>query len=208
MLEYNSGLLSTILRFCHLDLLNQRWLSDPSLAMATVSSMSIYLIGIPVMYYMADLSAMNKSVFEAAIIDGARMRDVIFLIIYPVLKNTHKTIAISLLLGGFREMEARLSDDRWRSRWGNRDHRHLYLSQHQIRRSQSRSGCRRCHGDFGDSVRDRLLATQVVCAKSGKMKKMEHQDLFLASLRQKRIMRCILVALALLWVLPLYSFDH
>ena len=42
---------------------------------------------------------------EAATIDGAGMKDQLLLIIFPVLKNTHKTIILSMLLGGFREME-------------------------------------------------------------------------------------------------------
>ena len=57
------------------------------------------------MYYTADLTTLNKSVLEAATIDGATMRHQLFFIIYPMLKNTHKTIILSMLLGGFREME-------------------------------------------------------------------------------------------------------
>ena len=37
--------------------------------------------------------------------DGAKTRHQLFLVIYPMLKNTHKTIILSMLLGGFREME-------------------------------------------------------------------------------------------------------
>jgi raffinose/stachyose/melibiose transport system permease protein len=105
MLEYNDGLINNIVRFLHLGFLDLRYLSDPKLAMFSVMSVSIFLIGIPVMYYTADLSTMSTSVFEAAIIDGAGMKEILFLILYPLMKNTHKTIALSMLLGGFREME-------------------------------------------------------------------------------------------------------
>jgi ABC-type sugar transport system permease subunit len=73
--------------------------------MLSVMSVSIFLLGVPLMYYSADLSTMSRSVFEAAIIDGAGMRDIFLLILYPMLTNTHKTIVITMLLGGFREME-------------------------------------------------------------------------------------------------------
>ena len=105
MLGYHGGLLNEAARWLGLSWLDQRWLSDPNWAMASVSSMSIYLIGLPIMYYMADLSAVNTSVFEAAVMDGARLRQIMLGVIYPLLKNTHKTIALAALLGGFREME-------------------------------------------------------------------------------------------------------
>ena len=57
------------------------------------------------MYYTADLTTISRSILEAATIDGAGMKDQLLLIIFPVLKNTHKTIILSMLLGGFREME-------------------------------------------------------------------------------------------------------
>jgi ABC-type sugar transport system permease subunit len=105
LLEYNDGLLNNMARFLDLKFLDQRWLSNPRLALASVSAVSIYLIGIPIMYYTAELATLNNSVFEAAIVDGASFRQILFLVLYPILKNTHMTIALSLLLGGFREME-------------------------------------------------------------------------------------------------------
>ena len=73
--------------------------------MGAVCSVSIFMIGIPIMYYTADLTTISRSILEAATIDGAGMKDQLLLIIFPVLKNTHKTIILSMLLGGFREME-------------------------------------------------------------------------------------------------------
>ncbi len=105
MLEYHSGIVNVTIRALGLSFLNQHWLSDSRLAMGTVSSMSVYLIGVPIMYYTADLSTLNTSIFEAAIIDGAKLRQIIFLIVHPMLASTHKTIALTLLLVGFREME-------------------------------------------------------------------------------------------------------
>lgn len=105
MLEYKNGIVNNILRAVGLGGLAQRWLADPSLAMWSVCSVSIFLIGIPIMYYTADLTTVSSSVLEAATIDGAGMRQQLLLVIFPVLKNTHRTIILSMLLGGFREME-------------------------------------------------------------------------------------------------------
>jgi raffinose/stachyose/melibiose transport system permease protein len=105
MLEYNDGLINNAIRALGIGFLDLRWLSDPKLAMGSVMSMSIFLVGVPLMYYSADLTSLDKSVFEAAVLDGAGMRHILWRILYPLLKSTHKTIALSLLLGGFREME-------------------------------------------------------------------------------------------------------
>lgn len=105
VLEYKNGIVNNILRTIRLDAFALRWLADPKLAIWAVCSVSIFLIGIPIMYYMADLTTISTSMLEAASIDGAGMRHQLFMIIYPVLKNTHKTIILSMLLGGFREME-------------------------------------------------------------------------------------------------------
>lgn len=105
MLEYKNGIVNELLRGVGLGALAQRWLADPNLALWSVCSVSVFLIGIPIMYYTADLTTINDSVLEAATVDGAKLRHQLFLVIYPMLKNTHKTIILSMLLGGFREME-------------------------------------------------------------------------------------------------------
>lgn len=105
MLEYKNGIINQLLRGVGLDVLAQRWLADPRLAIFSVCSVSVFLIGIPIMYYTADLTTISDSVLEAATMDGAKTRHQLFLVIYPMLKNTHETIILSMLLGGFREME-------------------------------------------------------------------------------------------------------
>jgi len=105
LLEYNDGLVNNIIRFLHLRILDLRYLADPHLAMFSVMSVSVFLLGLPIMYYSAALSTLSTSVFEAAIIDGAGLRDVFLLILYPMLTNTHLGIIMTMLLGCFREME-------------------------------------------------------------------------------------------------------
>jgi len=105
MLEYKEGTINMFFRAIGLEGLAQQWLSDPHLAMFSVMSVSIFLIGIPIMYYTADIATLNTSILEAAVIDGAGLGQILRFILYPLLKNSHKTIALSMLLGGFREME-------------------------------------------------------------------------------------------------------
>jgi raffinose/stachyose/melibiose transport system permease protein len=105
MLEYKTGTLNTVLRSLNLGFLAQRWMSQPGLATYSVCSISIYLIGIPIMFYTSGLTTIDASVFDAAKIDGASIKNMLFSVLYPLLKNTHKTVALSLLLGGFRQFE-------------------------------------------------------------------------------------------------------
>jgi ABC-type sugar transport system permease subunit len=105
MLEYKNGTVNIILRNAGLGILAQQWLADPKFALLSVCSVSIFLIGVPIMYYTADLTTINTNVLEAATIDGANMRQQFTLILYPMLAKTHQAIILSLLLGGFREME-------------------------------------------------------------------------------------------------------
>lgn len=105
MLEYREGTLNVLLRFVHLDGLALRWLTDTKLALFSVFSVSIYLIGLPILYYTAGLTTINKSILEAAVIDGAKTRHILTRVLFPLLKGSHRTIILSMLLGSFREME-------------------------------------------------------------------------------------------------------
>jgi raffinose/stachyose/melibiose transport system permease protein len=57
------------------------------------------------MYYTSDLTTVNTAVLEAAMIDGARTGQMYRLILFPMLRGTHKTVILSLLLGSFRWFE-------------------------------------------------------------------------------------------------------
>jgi ABC-type sugar transport system permease subunit len=105
MLQYKDGTVNTLLRTMGLEFLAQRWLADPQYAMFSVMSVCLFLIAIPIMYYTADLSMVNSSVMEAAVIDGANLRQTLLMILFPIFRNTHKTIILSMILGGFRAMD-------------------------------------------------------------------------------------------------------
>lgn len=82
-----------------------QWLSDPYLAYFSILSISLFMIGIPMMYYQAELSTLDKSMFESAQIDGAGFSTVAIRIIFPVVVHSHKTIVMTLMLTAFRAFE-------------------------------------------------------------------------------------------------------
>lgn len=83
MLEYKNGIVNQILRGVGLGALAQRWLADPKLAMGAVCSVSIFMIGIPIMYYTADLTTISRSILEAATIDGCRYERPVITYYFP-----------------------------------------------------------------------------------------------------------------------------
>ncbi|MDQ6421481.1 sugar ABC transporter permease [Paenibacillus sp. LHD-117] len=105
MLEFRFGTLNQLLHGIGLDFLAQRWLSDPTLAYMSIISISVFLIGLPMMYYNADMTTINAGILEAAVIDGAGLGRMLWNVMFPLLKNAHKTIILSTLLGSFREFE-------------------------------------------------------------------------------------------------------
>ena len=105
MLQERFGVLNETLRSVGLGGAAQPWLTDPNLAFASVAVIFCYLIGLPIMYYTADLTALPTETIEAALIDGAGTLTIMRSIIYPMLRNTHVTVVLSLLLGSFRALE-------------------------------------------------------------------------------------------------------
>jgi ABC-type sugar transport system permease subunit len=105
MLEYRFGTFNELLRSVGLGALAQRWLVDPQLAYMAVISIFVYLIGLPILYYTADLSTIDTSVIEAALIDGASVFQLFRLILFPLLNNAHKTVIVTTFLTIFRAFE-------------------------------------------------------------------------------------------------------
>ncbi|MCP4406044.1 MAG: sugar ABC transporter permease [bacterium] len=103
MLRYRFGTLNEFLGFFNIPPV--RWLSDPTLAYFSVMMIGIYMIGIPMMYYQAELATSNRSMYEAATIDGAGFWAITLKIIFPSVIHSHKTIIMTLMLTSFRAFE-------------------------------------------------------------------------------------------------------
>jgi raffinose/stachyose/melibiose transport system permease protein len=105
MLEQQYGTLNQTLRFLGLGFLAQTWLVTPGWAYAAVAVLFAYLIGLPILFYTSDLSALPTDALEAALIDGAGTFRIMRSVIYPMMKATHITVILSILLGSFRAFE-------------------------------------------------------------------------------------------------------
>ncbi|NQX26140.1 sugar ABC transporter permease [Microbacteriaceae bacterium VKM Ac-2854] len=105
MLQERYGAVNETLRAVGLEGLTQSWLTTPHWAYLAVILVFCYLIGLPIMYYTADLSALPTSALEAALIDGAGTFRIMRSIVYPMMKSTHITVILALLLGSFRALE-------------------------------------------------------------------------------------------------------
>lgn len=105
MLETQNGAFNIALRTIGLGALQQDWLGSDSTAYAAVFVLLVYLIGLPIMYYRSDVSSVNVSVLEAALLDGASTFQTFRLVLFPLLRTTHLTVILSVLLGSFRAFD-------------------------------------------------------------------------------------------------------
>ena len=105
MFQERFGIVNETLRAMGLGALAQPWLTEPGWAFAVVACLFAYLIGLPIMYYTADLAALPTESLEAALLDGAGTFRIMRSIIYPMMSGTHLTVILSLLLGSFRALE-------------------------------------------------------------------------------------------------------
>jgi raffinose/stachyose/melibiose transport system permease protein len=105
MLETRDGAVNATLRAVGLGSLTQDWLGESGPAYAALFVLLVYLVGLPIMYYTSDLSTANTAILESALLDGAGAGQMYRLILFPLLRNTHKTVILSVLLGSFRAFD-------------------------------------------------------------------------------------------------------
>ena len=105
MLQTNDGAINQTLRTAGLGVLAQDWTGSTGPAYFAIIILLTYLIGLPIMFYTADLTMVNTAVLESAMIDGAQTGQMYRLILFPMLRGTHKTVILSVLLGSFRWFE-------------------------------------------------------------------------------------------------------
>lgn len=105
MLELRFGAINVFLTDVGLSALTQNWLIDPTLAYGVVIILFVYVIGLPVLYYTANLSTINTSLLESAVLDGAGTWRLMTGMLFPLMKGTHRTIIISTLLTSFRAFD-------------------------------------------------------------------------------------------------------
>ncbi|MEY9938966.1 carbohydrate ABC transporter permease [Streptacidiphilus sp. MAP5-3] len=105
LIQTNGGAINQTLRAVGLGALAQDWTGNTTSAYVAVFILLTYLVGLPIMYYTSDLTTANTAVLEAAMIDGAGTWQMYRLILFPMLRGTHRTVILSVLLGSFRWFE-------------------------------------------------------------------------------------------------------
>jgi len=105
MLETRFGAVNLFLNDVGLGWMAQSWLIDPTFAYGVIIILFIYIIGLPILYYTANLSTINTSLIESAVIDGAGTWRLFVEILFPIMKGTHRTIIVSTLLTSFRAFD-------------------------------------------------------------------------------------------------------
>jgi raffinose/stachyose/melibiose transport system permease protein len=97
VLDYNNGLLNATLEFLHLDFLRQKWLSDLNVVWSSIFGVDAWRgIGYVMTIFLAGLSSIPDSYYEAASIDGASFMQKLWHITLPMLKGS---IMINLVFG-------------------------------------------------------------------------------------------------------------
>lgn len=97
ILNYNTGLLNTILDALHLGILKQKWLSDLGIVWKSIYGVDAWRgIGYVMTIFLAGLNTIPKSYYEAAEIDGANFWQRLRYVTLPMLTGS---IMINLVFG-------------------------------------------------------------------------------------------------------------
>ena len=101
ILNYNTGLLNTILDALHLGILKQKWLSDLGIVWKSIYGVDAWRgIGYVMTIFLAGLNTIPKSYYEAAEIDGASGWQKFRYVTLPLLKpTTIYVLTISIYAG-------------------------------------------------------------------------------------------------------------
>lgn len=104
--EAGDGELNALLEAVGLGFLTMGWLSDPDVALYSLTAINIWQwTGFSFIMYFAALTTMDQSVVEAARIDGARSFQVVWHIIFPLLRPTHFSLVILGVIGALKTFD-------------------------------------------------------------------------------------------------------
>lgn len=100
--DYELGPLNNLLRAVGLDRWARPWLSDPSTALVAVTLVSGWKYsGFYMVVFLAALKRIPRSLYEAALVDGAGPTRQLFSITLPLLRSTVNTALLICVTGGF-----------------------------------------------------------------------------------------------------------
>lgn len=103
MLHPDHGLLNVFLRMVGLNTIAENWLTDPRLAIYTVSFISVWKgAGFSMIIFLAGLQGISKDYYEAAEIDGANFWNKFKFITFPLLMPALNITIVLNLIGGLK----------------------------------------------------------------------------------------------------------
>ena len=95
ILNYNNGMLNSVLEFLHLDFLKQKWLSDLNVVWKSIFGVDAWRgVGYVMTIFIAGLSTIPRSYYEAAQIDGASELKTFYSIMFPLSRPVVATISL------------------------------------------------------------------------------------------------------------------
>ena len=103
ILNYNNGLLNTLLDAFHLGIFKQKWLSDLAIVWKSIYGVDAWRgIGYVMTIFLAGLNTIPKSYYEAAQIDGANFWQRLRYVTLPMLMPTITICTFLTLTNGFK----------------------------------------------------------------------------------------------------------
>ena len=103
MLDRDVGMINGLLRAIGLGSATQSWALQPETALISLIFGSVWIFtGLSMMIYSAGLETLPQDVEEAAEVDGASRWRVFWSITFPLLKPSHITAAVMLLIWSFK----------------------------------------------------------------------------------------------------------
>jgi raffinose/stachyose/melibiose transport system permease protein len=101
-----NGEVNTVLRAIGLDAIATPWLADPRTALYAIVAINVFQwTGFSALLYQAALSQVDRSVLEAAEIDGAGTWTTVRRVVLPQLRGTHATLVITGCIGAVKTFD-------------------------------------------------------------------------------------------------------
>jgi raffinose/stachyose/melibiose transport system permease protein len=104
--DANNGELNHFLDAIGLHALNQAWLADPNLALYSLIAINIWQwTGFSFIMYLAGLTLIDETLYDAARIDGANGIQTVIHITVPLLRPTHYSLVILGVVGALKTFD-------------------------------------------------------------------------------------------------------
>lgn len=106
MFDWQGGILNNVLVHLHLTKENVDWMGQPGTARLIIVGMIVWKnLGYFVMFYTAGIISIDSSIYEAAMMDGAKSRQVFYHITFPLLKPMTLFLLITSIIDGMQLVE-------------------------------------------------------------------------------------------------------